>query len=84
MNQRCARASMIRRTVAVKVVRSALPLVTAPACAVGIAFENRAAQSASPVVIPNPRHRNRNAPNGAVAEMGRMFPVAVAAILAGQ
>ena len=71
------RASMIRRAVAVKVVRSAPPPVTAPACVVGIAFKNHAAQSASPVVIPN--HRHRNAPNGAAAEMDQI-PVAVAAV----
>ena len=74
------RASMIRRAVAVKVVRSAPPPVTAPACAVGIAFKNHAAQSASPVVIPNNHHRDRNAPNGAAAEMGRTCPGAVAAV----
>jgi hypothetical protein len=45
---------------------------------VGIAFKNHAAQSASPVVIPN-HHRNRNAPNGAAAEMDQI-PVAVAAV----
>ena len=61
------RASMIRRAVAVKVVRSAFPPVTAPACAGGTAFKNHAVQSASPAVIPNNRHRNRNAPNGAAA-----------------
>ena len=71
------RASMIRHAVAVKVVRSAPPPVTAPACAVGIAFKNHAAPSASPMVIPNHRHRNRNAPNGAVAEMGQMCPCPV-------
>ena len=36
-------ASMIRRAVAVKVVRSAPPPVTAPAYAVGIVFKNHAA-----------------------------------------
>jgi hypothetical protein len=30
------------------------------------------------MVIPNHRHRNRNAPNGAAAEMGRI-PMTVAA-----
>ena len=73
------RASMIRRAVAVKVVRSAPPPVTATRCAVGIAFKNHAAQSASPMVIPNNHHRNRNAPNGAAAEMDQI-PVAVAAV----
>jgi hypothetical protein len=64
------RASMIRHAVAVKVVRSAPPPVTTPVCAVGIAVKNHAAQSASPVVIPNNHIRDRNAPNGAAAEMG--------------
>jgi len=53
--------------------------VTAPACAVGIAFKKHAAQSASPVVIPNNHHRDRNPPNGAAAEMDQI-PVAVAAV----
>ena len=73
------RASIIRRAVAVMVVRSAPPPVTAPACAVEIAFKNHAAQFASPVVIPN-HHRDRNAPNGAAAETGRTCPVAVVAV----
>jgi hypothetical protein len=34
---------------------------------VEIAFKNHAAQPASPVVIPNNHHRDRNAPNGAAA-----------------
>jgi hypothetical protein len=34
-------------------------------------------ETASPIVIPNHRHRNRNAPNGAAAEMGRI-PMTVA------
>lgn len=74
------RASIIRRAVAFKVVRSAPPPVTAPVCAVEIAFKNHAVQSASPMVIPNNRHRN--APNGAAAEMGRTCPGTVAAVLA--
>jgi len=74
------RASIIRRAVAVKVVRSAPPPVTAPACAVEIAIKNHAAQSASPVVIPNNHHRDRNAPNGAAAEMGRKCSGTVAAV----
>jgi hypothetical protein len=37
---------------------------------VEIAFKNHAAQSASPGVIPNNHHRDRNAPNGAAAETG--------------
>ena len=74
------RASMIRRAVAVKPFLAPLwSGLTAPACAVGIAFKNHAAQSASPVVIPNNRHRNRNAPNGAAAEMDQI-PVAVAVV----
>jgi hypothetical protein len=73
------RASMIRRTVAVKPFLAPLRSgLTAPACTVGIAFKNHAAQSASPMVIPNHRRRNRNAPNGAAAEMDQI-PVAVVA-----
>jgi hypothetical protein len=74
------RASIIRRAVAFKVVRSAPPPVTAPACAVEIAFKNHAVQSASPVIIPNNHYRDRNAPNSAAAEMGRTCPGAVAAV----
>ena len=76
------RASMIRRAVAVKVAHSAPPPVTAPACAVGTAFKNHAAQSASPMVIPNNRHRDRNAQNSAVAD--RTCPGAVAAVPADE
>ena len=68
---------MIRRAVAVKVVRSAPPPVTAPACAVGIALKNHAGQSASPMLIPNTHYRDHNAPNDAAAEMGRTCPGAV-------
>jgi len=67
---------MIRRAVAVKVVRSAPPPVTAPACAVGIAFKNHAAQSGSPVVIPN---HHPNVLNDAAAETDQ-FPAAVVAV----
>jgi hypothetical protein len=41
------RASIIRRAVAVKVVRSAPPPVTTPVCAAGIDFKNHAANSGS-------------------------------------
>ena len=73
------RASMIRHAVAVKPFLAPLwSGLTAPARAVGIAFKNHAAQSASPVVIPNNHHRNRNAPNGAAAEMGQSPGVVLA------
>jgi hypothetical protein len=47
---------------------------------VGIALKKHTVQSASPVVIPNNYHRDRNAPNDTAAEMDRTFPGAVVAV----
>ena len=59
------------------VPRVAVAWLDCARCAVGIALKNHAAQAASPMVIPNRRHRN--APNGAAGEMDQI-PVAVVAV----
>jgi 2,4-dienoyl-CoA reductase-like NADH-dependent reductase (Old Yellow Enzyme family) len=67
------RASMIRRAVAVKVVRSAPPPATTPVCAAGIAFKNHAAKSGSAGsnpetgFIPNRERGNRLITEGLAA-----------------
>ena len=70
------RASIIRRAVAVKVVRSAPTPVTAPACAMEIAFKNHVAPSGSLMIIPN---HHPNVLNDAAAETDQI-PAAVVAV----
>ena len=70
------RTSITWRAVAVKVVRSAPPAVTRPLAPWKSLLRNNAAQSGSPVVIPN---HHPNVLNDAAAETDQI-PAAVVAV----